>query len=74
MFTGMNLNYVLLVITGLWSLANIISLSKHRGWIRRSGLYGVIAFALFVMVLIATMMGMDYESFRIMIESGVNNR
>lgn len=74
MFTGMKLNYILLVITGLWSLANIISLSKHRGWIGRSGLYGVIVFVLFVMVLIATMMGMDYESFKIMIESGVYNQ
>ena len=65
----MIINYVLLAVTGLYSIANIISLVKGRGWLSNRMFGGLIAMILFVLVLIATIMGVDYQTFRHNIES-----
>jgi len=59
-------NYILLAVTGLYTLFGIISWIKGTVGVRpiRVILFGII----FILVLIATLMGMDYNSFRAMIE------
>jgi hypothetical protein len=65
---GMTLNYVLLAITGIYSLVVIIRLIQGKGWLSNKILGDVFVILLFVLVLIATLKGMDYTSFRMMIE------
>lgn len=63
---GMPLNYVLLAITGIWTIMNIYSFKRGTGDVKifRSVLTAI----LFVLVLIATIMGIDYITFKSMIE------
>ena len=64
----MLINYVLLAIFGVFSIANIINLIRGRGWLGDRMFGGVIVMLLFVLALIATIMGMDYHAFVRMIE------
>jgi hypothetical protein len=65
---GMTLNYILLAFTGIYSLVVIVRLIRGKGWLSNKILGDVFVILLFVLVLIATLMGMDYQSFRHMIE------
>ncbi len=64
----MTLNYILLALTGVYSLVVIVRLIRGRGWLSRKIMGDILVFVLFVLVLIATLKGMDYNSFRFMIE------
>lgn len=59
------LNYLLLAITGIYSICSIVELIKGRGIRFR----GILFIVLFVLVLIATIMGVDYIRFKTIIES-----
>ena len=65
----MSLNYLLLGTMGLISLFNIISLIKGRGWLGNRYFSGLLSMFVFVLVAIATIMGMDYATFRTLIEA-----
>ena len=65
----MALNYILMVVLAGYSVFNVLA------WIngRRARIFGAIAAAvLFILVLIATCMGMGYNEFRYMIEGRFN--
>jgi hypothetical protein len=66
--SGMTINYILLAFTGIYSLIVIVRLIQGKGWLSNKILGDVFVFLLFVLVLTATLMGMDYQSFRYMIE------
>jgi Na+/H+ antiporter NhaC len=64
----MVLNYVLLAITGILSITGILEIVKGRaGQVRPFRTIGAVI--VFILVLIATLTGTDYVTFRIMIES-----
>lgn len=67
----MGLNYLLLGVTGAISLANALSLFRGRGWLGSRCLAGVAAMVVFVLVLCATARGLDYNTFRGLLESGL---
>jgi drug/metabolite transporter superfamily protein YnfA len=62
----MVVNYILLLITGIYSCFGVVS------WIRRSvsteKLLTIACLCVFVLVLVATLMGMDYTAFRMLLE------
>lgn len=64
----MTINYILLVITGLYTVARIVNLVRGKGWLSRRILVDIAMPLVFILVLIATMMGMDYTTFVAMIE------
>jgi cytosine/adenosine deaminase-related metal-dependent hydrolase len=64
----MVLNYVLLAITGILSITGIMEMIK--GGAGRARPFRTIgAVIVFILVLIATLTGMDYVTFKAMIES-----
>lgn len=68
--TPMTINYILLLVTGVNSLFIIISLIRGKGLGRKP--FRQIAFiVVFILVLIATAEGIDYYTFRHMIESAL---
>ncbi len=67
----MALNYLLLGVTGLLSLGNAVSLIRGRGWLGERCLSGAAAMVLFALVLAATALGLDYQTFRGILEAGL---
>ncbi|MEF9893024.1 hypothetical protein [Anaerorhabdus sp.] len=67
--TGMTLNYVLLATTGIYFLGCLYSISKGERADRRLS-QPIFAGILFILVLIATLMGIDYMDFKLAIETG----
>jgi uncharacterized membrane protein len=69
----MVINYVLLGITGILAITGILEMV--RGGAGRIKLFRTIGAAIvFVLVLIATLTGMDYATFKAMIESTVGGK
>jgi hypothetical protein len=69
----MALNYALLAVTGLLSLTGIIEMA--RGSAARGHPFRTVASILvFAIALLATLKGIDYATFKIMIESAVRGR
>lgn len=66
---GMTLNYVLLGITAMYLAHSIFSMIKGGAGDRRI-LRPVFMLIVFILVLIATVKGMDYMSFKTAIETG----
>jgi hypothetical protein len=66
---GLMLNYILLAITGGYCLVAVILMIKGQS-VANKPLRTICFFVLFILVLIATIKGMDIDSFRRMIESG----
>lgn len=67
--TGMTLNYVLLAITGLYLAQSIYAAVKGGAGDRRF-FRPIFMGILFVLVLVATVMGIDYMDFKTAIETG----
>ena len=70
---GMITNYVLLVVFGFLSAANLRVLFRGRGTLIgfRAWAYSIAIFAVFILVLAATVMGVNYDLLRIYIETGL---
>lgn len=68
---GMTLNYVLLIVFGILSIRNFSLIFREKGTVIGFGVwvYTIAIFAVFILVLVATIMGMDYDSLRIYIET-----
>jgi hypothetical protein len=66
----MTLNYVLLAITGILSLAGIIEIAR-RGSSAYHPLRFIGALLVFALVLAATLKGVDYAAFKITVESAL---
>jgi Na+/H+ antiporter NhaC len=64
----MVLNYVLLAITGVLAIAGIMEMVKGSAG-RIKPFHTIGAVIIFILVLIATLTGTDYVTFKIMIES-----
>lgn len=64
----MILNYILLAVTGIYSIIIVVNLIRGRGWTSNRMFRDILILLLFVLVLIATIKGIDYVSFRQMIE------
>jgi hypothetical protein len=64
----MALNYVLLAITGILAMAGITEMAKGSAG-RVKPFYTTGAVIIFILVLIATLTGTDYATFKVMIES-----
>jgi hypothetical protein len=67
----MFLNYLLLAVTGIYSAIAIIRFKRGQGWISQYMFGDIFVILIFILVLIATIMGIDYITFRTMIESSV---
>ena len=61
-------NYILLAITGIYSMVVIVRLKSGRGWLSNKMFGDILVFLLFALVLTATLLGMDYTTFRYMLE------
>lgn len=68
---GMILNYVLLIIFGIMSIRNFSLIFRKKGTVIGFGvwIYTIAILAVFILALVATIVGMDYESLRIYIET-----
>jgi len=68
LMNAMTINYLLLAVTGIYSVIIVVNLIRGRGWVSNRMRRDILILLLFVLVLIATIMGMDYYSFQRMIE------